>query len=86
VSLDIHSRITEFKEKCNIDEGLINGGIGVLNRKIFLNTVTSDIFSLEKDFFEKSVFSGFIAGLEFNNYFIDIGVPLDYAKAQIDFK
>ena len=24
-------------------------------------------------------------GFEFNGYFIDIGIPEDYAKAQIDF-
>jgi D-glycero-alpha-D-manno-heptose 1-phosphate guanylyltransferase len=86
VIVDGFSRITEFKEKCNIEEGFINGGIGVLNKNLFLSTMTSNSFSLEKDFFEKFVFSGCIAGFEFNNYFIDIGVPLDYAKAQIDFK
>ena len=38
------------------------------------------------DFFEKFVSKGGIFGIEFNSYFIDIGVPNDYEKAQIDLR
>lgn len=86
VRCDSVYRIIEFKEKSIVKEGLINGGIGVLNREFFLNNMPLEKFSLEKDFFEKFVSKGAIFGIEFNSYFIDIGVPADYEKAQIDFK
>jgi D-glycero-alpha-D-manno-heptose 1-phosphate guanylyltransferase len=86
VSCDSGYRIIEFKEKSIVKEGLINGGIGVLNREFFLNNMPLEKFSLEKDFFEKFVSKGDIFGIEFNSYFIDIGVPADYEKAQNDFK
>lgn len=86
VSCDSVYRIIEFKEKSIVKEGLINGGIGVLNREFFLNNMPLEKFSLEKDFFEKIVSKGAVFGIEFNSYFIDIGVPADYEKAQIDFK
>lgn len=49
------NRITAFKEKDNKEvEGLINGGVYILNRAIYLNkTETDSAFSIEKDFYEK---------------------------------
>jgi D-glycero-alpha-D-manno-heptose 1-phosphate guanylyltransferase len=86
VICDSICRIIEFKEKSIVKEGLINGGVGVINREFFLNNMPLKKFSLEKDFFEKFVSKGGIFGIEFNSYFIDIGVPNDYEKAQIDLR
>lgn len=49
------NRIAAFKEKDNKEvEGLINGGVYILNRAIYLNKTESDsAFSIEKDFYEK---------------------------------
>ena len=83
-----NNRITSFKEKTNISHaGLINGGVYILNKRLFLKYTPADInFSIEKDFFETQLNSLQINGQAFEGYFIDIGVPEDYHKAQHDFK
>ena len=80
--------ISAFKEKDNKEvQGLINGGVYILNRAIYLNnTEPVKPFSIEKDFFETRVKELNIVGFEYDGYFIDIGIPEDYKKAQIDFK
>lgn len=81
-------KIISFKEKNNeAKPGLINGGIYALNTDVFLKKTKAEInFSIEKDFFEAKLNELDIYGIEFNNYFIDIGIPEDYTKAQHDFK
>ncbi|MFK7947369.1 MAG: nucleotidyltransferase family protein [Saprospiraceae bacterium] len=87
VVLDEKERITQFQEKQYRTSGLINGGAYILRKSIFENQGFSigQKFSFEADFLEKYVdnlkFSGFVV----DEYFIDIGIPEDYAKAQIDF-
>jgi D-glycero-alpha-D-manno-heptose 1-phosphate guanylyltransferase len=82
------NRIKAFKEKDNKEiQGLINGGVYILNRDVFLsNTLANSNFSIEKDFFEKRIAELNIFGFEYGGYFIDIGIPEDYRKAQTDFK
>lgn len=43
-------------------------------------------FSIEQDLFEQYVQSLAIKAYLSEDYFIDIGIPEDYAKAQEDFK
>lgn len=80
--------IDAFKEKDSIErEGLINGGVYILNREVYLSkTESGSVFSIEKDFYEKRIKELNIFGFEYNGYFIDIGIPEDYKKAQDDFK
>jgi D-glycero-alpha-D-manno-heptose 1-phosphate guanylyltransferase len=82
------NRIISFREKHNIAQpGLINGGVYILNkRKFFQRTEGLISFSIEKDFFERQLNELVIKGFEFSGYFIDIGIPADYQKAQDDFK
>ncbi|MBA2611788.1 MAG: NTP transferase domain-containing protein [Bacteroidetes bacterium] len=82
------NKIISFKEKSgNIKEGMINGGVYIIDKNIYLNsTPTNANFSIEKDFFEKQLNALNIYGFEFDGYFIDIGIPEDYNKAQNDFK
>lgn len=88
ITLGENSHIKAFKEKDSIEkEGLINGGVYILNRNVFLHKTQADIaFSIEKDFYEKRIAELNIYGFEYNGYFIDIGIPEDYNKAQDDFK
>ncbi len=80
-------RIISFKEKNNLEKkGIINAGIYILNRKLYLNKTNASNFSIEKNFFEIQLNTLSIHGFEFSGYFIDIGIPEDYAKAQHDFK
>lgn len=85
---DDTNRIISFQEKNGeLKKGTINGGTYILNKKIYLRHTNENInFSIEKDFFEKQLTKLNIKGFEFNGYFIDIGIPEDYAKAQNDFK
>ncbi len=80
--------IDAFKEKDSVEcEGLINGGVYILNRETYLSkTEAGSVFSIEKDFYEKRIKELHIFGFEYNGYFIDIGIPEDYKKAQDDFK
>lgn len=88
IKLSDTSAIKEFKEKDGIEkEGLINGGVYILNRELFLSKTKPDVaFSIEKDFFENRLNELHIFGFEYDGYFIDIGIPEDYKKAQDDFK
>ena len=59
----------------------------ILNKNLFLNNTPSTTnFSIEKDFFETQLQHLMIKGFGCNQYFIDIGIPQDYQKAQHDFK
>ncbi|HWY37446.1 MAG TPA: nucleotidyltransferase family protein [Bacteroidia bacterium] len=80
--------IKAFREKTGIErEGIINAGVYLLNREIFLQkTPPEKNFSIEKDFFETRLNELNIFGFIHNGYFIDIGIPEDFTKAQHDFK
>ena len=78
------SRILQFREKQFCPSGLINGGIYLINKDEL--TGYPEKFSLEKEYFEKNVAAGILSGHVSGGYFIDIGIPEDYARAQIDFK
>ena len=85
VELDENSTITSFKEKQFYHQGLINGGVYVINSHQFLTKNLPQKFSFEKDYLEKYVSEGNFTGIEQKAYFIDIGIPEDYNKAQEDF-
>lgn len=76
------NRITAFREKTFCENGLINGGVYITQRKVFDDANLPDVFSLETDFLAKQLEHLFVAGFISNGYFIDIGIPTDYQKAQ----
>lgn len=78
--------ITSFEEKKQTTEGTINGGVYIINREAFLAKDLSEKFSFEKDYLEQFVGEKAFYGFKDSGYFIDIGVPNDYARAQEDFK
>ena len=88
IEKDGDNRIISFKEKSGIaKEGIINGGVYILGKKTYFSSnPTTTNFSIEKDFFEKKINELNIFGFENEGYFIDIGIPEDYTKAQHDFK
>lgn len=79
-------RITAFREKEPIAEGLINGGVYLLQRDAFQQAGLSGAFSLERDFFGAKVDEFPLYGIADDGYFLDIGIPEDFAKAQVEFK
>jgi len=87
VKIDEQQKITGFSEKgANHGKGIINGGIYLINRKLFDHCSLMDKFSFEKEILEKEFMKQPFYGMEFNAYFIDIGIPEDYFKAQRHFE
>ncbi|MBO7180274.1 MAG: nucleotidyltransferase family protein [Bacteroidales bacterium] len=76
------NRVTAFEEKSFKEQCLINTGVYILNKEIFSDKAENEVFSFEKDFLEKEVENRSLFGIECKGFFIDIGVPEDYAAAQ----
>jgi len=86
VEIDDNNKIISFKEKQFYVDGLINGGIYILNREKFFLRLLPEKFSFEKEYLETFCTEGkFYASIQ-NGYFIDIGIPEDYQKAQLELK
>jgi D-glycero-alpha-D-manno-heptose 1-phosphate guanylyltransferase len=83
VTIDEENRITQFNEKKYCIKGLINTGVLIIKKKIFLEKAKqlSQNFSYEKDFLEPNMHSLKVSGYIAAEYFIDIGIPEDYYKA-----
>ncbi|MCY7291984.1 MAG: histidinol phosphate phosphatase, partial [Ferruginibacter sp.] len=67
-------------------QGLINGGVYLINQKSFNQINFTEKFSFEKDFLEKYLETFTMIGVEDNGYFIDIGIPEDFKKANAEIK
>ena len=86
VEIDDGKRIIGFNEKGEkTGPGLINGGVYLINKKFFNTHSFPKKFSLEKDCLEKLVGTHPFYGSICKQYFLDIGIPEDYQKAQDDF-
>lgn len=86
VDVEWDGQITGFYEKSEKSgKGKINGGIYLIDKNFFLNLDLPNKFSLEKDFFEKIYKQQSIYAMTCRRYFIDIGVPEEYAKTKDDF-
>jgi D-glycero-alpha-D-manno-heptose 1-phosphate guanylyltransferase len=87
VETDAAQRITGFREKSESGgPGYINAGIYIMNRSFAGHTAERKRFSLEKEYFERHFRDTRMFGFQADAYFIDIGVPEDYRKAQDEFK
>ena len=83
--LSSNGRINGFMEKGISGPGLINAGFYVLAKESLVSFEPLIQFSLEKDYFEPNVELIFFELFEANGSFIDIGIPEDYARAQLEF-
>jgi D-glycero-alpha-D-manno-heptose 1-phosphate guanylyltransferase len=86
VEINADYSIKNFKEKKPYKTGNINGGVYILNTTDFMNEALPEKFSFERDYLEKLYKERKIVGLVQNEYFIDIGIPEDYKKAQEELK
>lgn len=83
VEVDPQGLITAFREKDpSAGAGLINGGIYRLDRTLLAPWPVGQPFSFEKDVLQplRETFRAYVS----DTYFIDIGVPEDYARAQTE--
>ena len=81
-----NGKVIAFSEKKHVQEGYINGGIYYMPKNLFDVYDLPSVFSLEKDFFEKYIHELEIHAFLAEDYFIDIGIPEDYLRAQEDFQ
>lgn len=75
--------VTAFHEKEFCSKGYINGGVYDIARSAL--DLCPDTFSIEDVYFPTILAEEEIQAFPCNNYFVDIGVPEDYQKAQKDF-
>jgi D-glycero-alpha-D-manno-heptose 1-phosphate guanylyltransferase len=83
VLLDV-CKVIGFQEKQALRSGLINGGVYMMRKGLFEAYKMPDKFSLETDLMEKHLDSLKICAMRCSEYFIDIGIPVDYEKAKTD--
>jgi len=82
VELDDDYAVSSFKEKQNFQSADINAGTYMLDVEQFIDKDFPEKFSFEKDYLEKYYGERKIFGVIEDSYFIDIGVPADFQKAQ----
>lgn len=82
VELTKNERITSFREKQFYESGLINGGMYALNTQTFMKENFPVKFSFEKEYLESLFHQRNMYGIVQDDYFIDIGIPEDYNRAQ----
>lgn len=81
VELDA-DRITAFRERPeSAGPGLVNGGVYDLSREI-LEHLGEGACSLERDVFPNLAAQRAIAGFVYDGFFLDIGIPEDFVRAQ----
>jgi len=80
------SKVIGFEEKRPCKSGNINGGVYIANTSIFDNLDLPAKFSFENDFLDKYVEVFHFGYYLSDDYFIDIGIPEDYERAQRELK
>ncbi|MBU6157997.1 MAG: nucleotidyltransferase family protein [Bacteroidetes bacterium] len=82
VATDTAGKVIGFQEKKYYESGLINGGIYLIEKENFIRKSFPKVFSFEKDYLEKYLSADKIYGYTSDAFFIDIGIPEDYQRAQ----
>lgn len=80
VRIDVHGNVTNMAEKSHEGEGVINGGLYLLEREP-LAADPRTRFSLETDYFPQRIEANKLYAHTYENPFIDIGIPTDLEKA-----
>lgn len=75
--------VVKFGEKGTSGAGFITGGIYAMKRNLL--DCMPEVFSFETDFEEQYVQNNFVAACRNDGFFIDIGIPEEYQRAQIEF-
>ncbi|MDJ0798473.1 MAG: nucleotidyltransferase family protein [Calothrix sp. MO_167.B12] len=78
------TKVIGFEEKKHQVSGQINGGIYCLRREIIEELELPSKFSFETEFIEAYLSRIQVHGFTSNGYFIDIGIPEDYRRAQVE--
>ncbi|MBM7609068.1 D-glycero-alpha-D-manno-heptose 1-phosphate guanylyltransferase [Lysinibacillus composti] len=81
-----NNQVVGFEEKQFKNEGYINGGVYIINKAVFEKFDLPKTFSFEKEVLETKHSKLNVHGYQSSAYFIDIGIPGDYEKAQKEVK
>lgn len=85
LKIDDDLKITNFLEKDYKGEVYVNSGIYAINKVLFNRSTENlgNVFSLEVDYFSEKFEEELFVGVPYHNkYFLDIGIPEDYARAK----
>lgn len=80
------NKVVGFEEKKHKDHGYINGGVYIVQKEVFDKYELPKTFSFENEILEKKINELNVCGYKSSSYFIDIGIPEDYEKAQKEVK
>ncbi|SOE76613.1 D-glycero-alpha-D-manno-heptose 1-phosphate guanylyltransferase [Fibrobacter sp. UWT3] len=83
---DCSASIVAFNEKKHCVKGLINGGVYLVSTRSNVFDGLPVKFSFETAVLEKQCLLGNVGGIVQDKYFIDIGIPEDYRKANVEFR
>lgn len=78
------NKISNFNEKTELGEGLINSGVYIFEPIIFDSINADKQISLEKEIFPKLVQENKLYGYVYDDYFMDIGRPETYFQFRKD--
>ena len=87
LNYDEHSRVIAFEEKGISTTGFINGGVYLCQTKILkeiFKPFNGRAFSFEEDILTKKLSLMKVYHFSSKGFFIDIGVPEDYERAQVE--
>ena len=84
VEVSADGEVTSFQEKTAGGPGWINGGVYMLNRGLFSDFPMAERFSFEQDLVEPNIGRIKPRAYQSNAYFIDMGIPEDYERAQCE--
>lgn len=80
----ITGTILSFNEKQYCEEGLINGGVYVISKDAPIFEGLGEKFSFETAVLEPQCSRDQLQGVVQNGFFIDIGIPEDYQRSQME--
>ena len=88
VELNEDGTIAAFKEKSFCERGFINGGVYMASRAALCEKLAAKPakFSFETEVLQELAGSDLMYGFKYFGYFIDIGIPEDYSRADREFK
>jgi len=80
----LDGRVVGFQEKSQHGPGLVNAGVYIVRPEVFSQYATGESFSFETDFIQPYCRDLQPRALITTGYFIDIGTPEDYKRAQTE--
>lgn len=78
------TRVISFDEKKKVEEGYINAGVYLVKTSLLASMNLPERFSFEEDLLKKFTSQLNIHAYLSDAYFIDIGIPEDYQRAQTE--